>query len=108
MRAGPAGRDRASPSYGGFLPRFIRCNRGCIRGANLPPARTLSGVEQQRLVLLVEDDEATRAFLADNLAADGFRIAAASGAGEGLRTIEVPQPSLVVLDLVLEEGSGLD
>jgi hypothetical protein len=34
----------------------------------------LSGVEQQRLVMLVEDDEATRAFLADNLAADGFEL----------------------------------
>jgi hypothetical protein len=27
----------------------------------------LPGVEQRRLVLLVEDDEATRAFVADNL-----------------------------------------
>jgi DNA-binding response OmpR family regulator len=40
-------------------------------------------------VLVVEDDDATRAFLLDNLAADGFRVAGASGAGEGLRAIEV-------------------
>src|ERR671918_495159 len=58
-------------------------------------------------VLVVEDDEATRAFLLDNLAADGFRVAGASGAAEGLRAIEVRQPALVVLDLVLEDGSGL-
>jgi CheY-like chemotaxis protein len=64
-------------------------------------------VDEQRLILVVEDDEATRAFLLDNLAADGFRVAGASGAGEALRAIEVRQPSLVVLDLVLEEGSGL-
>jgi DNA-binding NtrC family response regulator len=51
-------------------------------------------------VLVVEDDDATRAFLLDNLAADGFRVAGASGAGEGLRAIEVRQPALVVLDLV--------
>jgi DNA-binding response OmpR family regulator len=65
-------------------------------------------VEKQRLVLVVEDDEATRAFLADNLVADGFRVAGASSAAEGLRAIEVRQPSLVVLDLMLEGSSGLD
>lgn len=60
-----------------------------------------------RTVLVVEDDDVTRAFLLDNLAADGFRVAGASGAGEGLRAIEVRQPALIVLDLLLDDGSGL-
>jgi DNA-binding response OmpR family regulator len=67
----------------------------------------VDGLPPTRSVLVVEDDQATRAFLLDNLAADGFRVAGASGAGEGLRAIEVRQPSLVVLDLGLEDGSGL-
>jgi DNA-binding response OmpR family regulator len=67
----------------------------------------LVGVNDDRLVLVVEDDQATRAFLLDNLAADGFRVAGAGGAGEGLRAIEVRQPALVVLDLGLEDGHGL-
>jgi CheY-like chemotaxis protein len=67
----------------------------------MPPA-------ERRPVLVVEDDQATRAFLLDNLTADGFRAVGASGAGEGLRAIEVRQPALVILDLTLEEGSGLD
>jgi len=58
-------------------------------------------------VLVVEDDQATRAFLIDNLIADGFRAVGAAGAGEGLRAIEVRQPALVVLDLALGDGSGL-
>jgi DNA-binding response OmpR family regulator len=58
-------------------------------------------------VLVVEDDDATRVFLLDNLAADGFRVVGASGAGEGLRAIEVRQPVFVILDLVLDDGSGL-
>ena len=58
-------------------------------------------------MLVVEDDSVTRAFLLDNLIADGFRAVGASGAGEGLRAIEVRQPSLVVLDLSLEDGNGL-
>jgi DNA-binding response OmpR family regulator len=37
-------------------------------------------VDDQRPILVVEDDDATRAFLLDNLAADGFRVAGASGA----------------------------
>ena len=59
-------------------------------------------------MLVVEDDEVTRSFLADNLAADGFKVATASGAGEGLRAIEVRAPGLVVLDLMLEDGNGLE
>jgi len=59
-------------------------------------------------LLLVEDDEATAAFLADNLGADGFKVTTASGAAEGWRALEVRNPDLVVLDLMLAEGSGLD
>jgi DNA-binding response OmpR family regulator len=74
--------------------------------------RPSPGVDQlprneDRCILVVEDDQVTRSFLLENLAADGFRVAGASGAREGLRAIEVRQPSLVVLDLLLEDGSGL-
>ena len=55
---------------------------------------------------MVEDDAATAAFLADNLAADGFQVATASEAGEALRAIEVRRPDLLLLDLMLEGGSG--
>jgi CheY-like chemotaxis protein len=61
----------------------------------------------ERRVLVVEDDLATRAFLVDNFTADGLPAVGASGAGEGLRAIEVRQPSVVVLDLGLEDGGGL-
>jgi DNA-binding response OmpR family regulator len=61
---------------------------------------------QPHSLLVVEDDDATRSFLADNLAADGYRVATASGAGEGLRAIEVRRPDLVVLDLMLEGARG--
>jgi CheY-like chemotaxis protein len=65
-------------------------------------------MDEQRLILVVEDDDATRAFLVENLSADGFRAVGATSAGEGIRAIEVRRPSLVVLDLALEGGSGLD
>jgi DNA-binding response OmpR family regulator len=59
-------------------------------------------------IVVVEDDERTAAFLADNLRADGFRVAVAADAGEALRAIEVRRPDLVLLDLSLNgKASGL-
>jgi DNA-binding response OmpR family regulator len=59
-------------------------------------------------LLVLEDDEATAAFLADNLTADGFRVVIATGAGEGWRALELRNPALLVLDLGLADGSGLE
>src|SRR2546421_234538 len=58
-------------------------------------------------VLLVEDDEATRTFLADNLAADGFQVATASAPGEAVRAVELRRPGPLLLHLPLEGGKGL-
>jgi DNA-binding response OmpR family regulator len=58
-------------------------------------------------LLIVEDDEPTAKFLADNLSADGFGVAVATGAGEGIRQLEVRHPALVLLDLSLDDGNGL-
>jgi DNA-binding response OmpR family regulator len=59
-------------------------------------------------LLVVEDDESTEAFLAENLEADGFAVTCASGAGEALRALERSQAELVILDVMLAEGSGLE
>ncbi len=58
-------------------------------------------------VLVVEDDGPTAAFLAENLEADGFAVATASGADEAVRAIEVRSPALVILDVMLEASNGL-
>ena len=59
-------------------------------------------------LLVVEDDGPTAAFLADNLTADGFEIAVASGVHEAVRAVELRAPALIVLDVGLEDGSGLE
>jgi DNA-binding response OmpR family regulator len=61
----------------------------------------------QGSLLVVEDDDATRDFLAENLAADGFTVATASEPGEAVRAIELRRPDLVLLDLLLSGGHGL-
>jgi DNA-binding response OmpR family regulator len=59
-------------------------------------------------ILIVEDDPVLGTFLADNLAADGYEPVVAETFKDGLRELEFRRPDLVVVDLGLPDGSGLD
>jgi DNA-binding response OmpR family regulator len=59
-------------------------------------------------ILLVEDHRATRTFLADNLAADGFEPIEAACAAEARRLIESEYPDLAIVDLGLPDRDGLE
>jgi len=59
-------------------------------------------------ILLVEDDDATRTFLADNLTADGYELLVARTAAEGLLLAEDRYPDLAIVDVGLPDASGLD
>jgi DNA-binding response OmpR family regulator len=59
-------------------------------------------------VLVVEDHLLTRRFLADNLAADGYLPLEASTIEQARRLILGRSPGLVILDLELPDGDGLD
>jgi DNA-binding response OmpR family regulator len=59
-------------------------------------------------ILLVEDDPLVRAFLADNLLADGYEPLVAETARDALRLLEYKQPDLAVVDINLPDGSGLE
>ena len=59
-------------------------------------------------ILLVEDDDATRTFLADNLTADGYDLLVADCVSDGLRLLERKFPDLAVVDLGLPDASGYE
>jgi DNA-binding response OmpR family regulator len=59
-------------------------------------------------IVLVEDDPVLSTFLADNLAADGYEPVVAETLRDGLRELEFRRPDLVVVDLGLPDGSGLE
>ena len=59
-------------------------------------------------MLIVEDDPVLGTFLADNLAADGYEPVLAETFRDGLRELEFRRPDLVIVDLGLPDGSGLD
>jgi DNA-binding response OmpR family regulator len=63
--------------------------------------------EPDPTILIVEDDPATRTFLADNLTADGYDALLAETARDGQRMLEYRHPDLVVLDLMLPDEPGL-
>ena len=59
-------------------------------------------------ILVVEDDHATRTFLADNLTADGYELLVADSAREGLRLLETRAPDLALVDVGLPDASGFE
>jgi DNA-binding response OmpR family regulator len=59
-------------------------------------------------ILVVEDDDATRTFLADNLSADGYELFVADCVSDGLRLLEHKFPDLAVVDLGLPDASGYE
>src|SRR4051794_22291788 len=59
-------------------------------------------------ILVVEDDTATRTFLADNLSADGYLVLVGDCARDALRLLETKAPDLLLLDLGLPDAPGLE
>ena len=60
------------------------------------------------LVLIVEDEPQMRRFLRTSLAAHGFRLVEATTVREGLAAAASHLPELILLDLGLPDGDGLD
>jgi DNA-binding response OmpR family regulator len=64
--------------------------------------------DETSTILLIEDDAATRTFLADNLTADGYDLVVGDSLRDGVRLIETKFPDLAVIDVGLPDGSGLE
>jgi DNA-binding response OmpR family regulator len=64
--------------------------------------------ETAATILIVEDHEATRVFLADNLAADGYDLLECDTARDAQRLIETKFPDLAIVDLGLPDRDGLE
>ena len=59
-------------------------------------------------ILIIEDEPDIRKTLEYNLSREGFDVACASSLSEGKNYINAGQFSLILLDLMLPDGSGLD
>jgi DNA-binding response OmpR family regulator len=63
---------------------------------------------QRPMILLVEDHDATRTFLADNLTVDGYEIVTAECARDALRQLASKYPDVAIVDLGLPDRDGLE
>jgi DNA-binding response OmpR family regulator len=61
--------------------------------------------DRERTVLLAEEENVTRAFIADNLAADRYRVRVADSREKALAILSVEQPDVIVVDI---NGKTLD
>lgn len=59
-------------------------------------------------ILVVEDDLATRTFLAGNLSVDGYHVLEAASVLDALQVIETQFPDLAIVDLGLPDTDGLE
>jgi two-component system, OmpR family, response regulator RegX3 len=62
----------------------------------------------KRTILLVEDEESITTPLVEALEREGFDTAVSATAGESLEAAERVKPDLVLLDVMLPDGSGFD
>jgi excisionase family DNA binding protein len=58
------------------------------------------------IVLIVDDDAGTRAFVRASLEAEGFEVREAASAPEGLAALEGELPDLVLLDVMMPQMDG--
>ncbi len=64
--------------------------------------------DEEPLVLLVEDEVQMRRFLRAALGSHGFRLVEAATAREAMQLATSHNPSLILLDLGLPDGDGID
>jgi DNA-binding response OmpR family regulator len=80
-----------------------------LEGGGIGRLRPLEGMDAAlATILLVEDHTATRTFLADNLAADGYTVLEADCAAVAHDLIETAFPDLAIVDLGLPDRDGLE
>ncbi len=65
-------------------------------------------MDQDCTVLVIDDDEGSRAALCEFLAAAGYRVRTALGGGEGLSALATSPPDAVLLDLVMPAPDGFE
>jgi two-component system, NtrC family, nitrogen regulation response regulator GlnG len=59
-------------------------------------------------ILLVDDDEAIRTVVSEALRRDGHQVAAAASVAEQAKLLESFDPDVLITDVILPDGNGLD
>ncbi|TML09945.1 MAG: response regulator transcription factor [Actinobacteria bacterium] len=65
-------------------------------------------MSQAQTVLVVEDEVSIASFISLYLKNAGYRVKAVGSGGDALAQVEVEQPALIILDLMLPDMDGMD
>ena len=64
--------------------------------------------DKQTTILIIEDEEAVRQGLEDNLKLEGYAVVSCSNGVQGLEAFEKSQPDMVILDLMMPKLDGFE
>lgn len=79
------------------------------QGGGFSPLQALTYMDDEALtILLLEDDQPTRAFLAANLSVDGYDLLEADCARQAERLLASRAPDMAIIDLGLPDRDGLE
>ena len=65
-------------------------------------------IEQRKKILVVDDDQLTRAVLQHNVILAGYDVIVASNGREAMQKIQEVTPDLIVVDLVMPDMNGFE
>ena len=89
------------------MPRHIpEIGERVVKADLLNPAKPSADLSGQGTILLVEDEDAVRAFGARALAQRGYRVIEAASGIEALALLETDKVDLIVSDVVMPEMDG--
>ncbi len=67
-----------------------------------------AGKSQDKVIMIVDDDESVREFLGFVVKKEGFKIDTAADGEEGMEKIKVVKPNLILLDLMMPRYGGFE
>src|SRR5258705_4477276 len=82
---------------------FLGSNGGLHPGSVLVPA---AGEPMRKKILIVEDNEDVALGLTVRFAGAGFEVRSVTNATDGVKAIDLFEPELVLLDLLVPGGGG--
>lgn len=83
-------------------------DKGSLLGALGRHTGSRRAGNQIRTVLVVEDDTASREFIAEMLSANGYAVTTAADGAQARAQVAASLPEAVILDMVLPEVSGFE